>query len=66
MYIHPCKPQFYYLKLGCKEVYNTQTCFHDADTESIDLKVLCFHTFCYFRDTIMCTIQHDDTECDNF
>ena len=25
----PCKPQFYYTKVGCKGVYITRTCFHD-------------------------------------
>ena len=26
---YPCKPQFYYIKVGCKGVYITRTCFHD-------------------------------------
>ena len=24
-----CIPQFYYIKVGCKGVFVTQTCFHD-------------------------------------
>ena len=28
-YVYPCKPQFYYIKVGCKGVYITWTCFHD-------------------------------------
>ena len=24
--VYPCKPQFYYIKVGCKGVYITQTC----------------------------------------
>ena len=28
--VYPCKPQFYYIKVGCKEVYITRTCFHDG------------------------------------
>ena len=27
---NPCKPQFYYIKVGCNGVYITQTVFHDA------------------------------------
>ena len=29
--VYPCKPQFYYIKVGCKGVFVTQTCFRDAD-----------------------------------
>ena len=28
--VYPCKPQFYYIKVGCKGVFVTQTCFRDA------------------------------------
>ena len=28
--LYPCKPQFYYIKVGCKGVFVTRTCFHDA------------------------------------
>ena len=28
--VYPCKPQFYYIKVGCKGVYITRTCFRDA------------------------------------
>ena len=24
---YPCKPQFYYIKVGCKGVLNTRTCY---------------------------------------
>ena len=27
---YPCKPQFYNIKVGCKGVFVTQTCFRDA------------------------------------
>ena len=27
--VYPCKPQLYYMKVGCKGVYITRTCFHD-------------------------------------
>ena len=26
---YPCKPQFYYIKVGCKGVFVTRTCFRD-------------------------------------
>ena len=28
--VYPCKPQFYYIKVGYKGVFVTRTCFHDA------------------------------------
>ena len=28
--VNPCKPQFYYIKVGCKGVYISQTCLHDV------------------------------------
>ena len=28
--VYPCKPQFYYIKLGCKGVLVTRTCFRDV------------------------------------
>ena len=28
--VYPCKPQFYYIKVGCKGVFVTQTCFRDV------------------------------------
>ena len=27
---YPCKPQFYYIKVGCKGVYITWICLHDV------------------------------------
>ena len=27
--VYPCKPQFYYIKVGCNGVFVTQTCFRD-------------------------------------
>ena len=27
--IYPCKPQFYYIKVGCKGLFVTRTCFLD-------------------------------------
>ena len=29
--VYPCKPQFYYIKVGCKGVFVTRTCFHDGE-----------------------------------
>ena len=27
--VYPCKPQFYYIKVGCKGLFVTRTCFRD-------------------------------------
>ena len=27
--VYPCKPQFYYMKVGCKGIFITRTCFRD-------------------------------------
>ena len=27
--VYPCKPHFYYIKVGCEGVYITRTCYHD-------------------------------------
>ena len=29
-HVYPCKPQFYYIKVGGKGVYITRTCFYDG------------------------------------
>ena len=26
---YPCTPQFHYIKVGCKGVFITRTCYHD-------------------------------------
>ena len=28
--VYPCKPQFYYIKVGCKGVYILRTCYPDV------------------------------------
>ena len=28
--VYPCKPQFYYIKVGCKGVFITRTCYPDV------------------------------------
>ena len=28
--VYPCKPQFYYIKVGCKGVFDTRTCFRNV------------------------------------
>ena len=33
---YPCKPQFYYTKVGCKGVFITRTCFHDVVSAQSD------------------------------
>ena len=31
--VYPCKPQFYCIKVGCKGVFITRTCFRDEISE---------------------------------
>ena len=33
--VYPGKPQFHYIKLGCKGVYITRTCYHDGGTSTV-------------------------------
>ena len=28
--VYPCKPQFHYIKVGCKGAFITRTCLHDV------------------------------------
>ena len=39
--VYPSKPQFYYIKVGCKGVYITRTCLHDV-TIIIIIKISIF------------------------
>ena len=41
--VYPCKPQFYYIKVGCKEVFVTRTCFRDVTMFVILWNRLIFH-----------------------
>ena len=31
--VYPCKPQFYYIKVGYKGVFVTRTCFRDVELD---------------------------------
>ena len=33
--IYPCKPQFNYIKVGCKGMFVTRTCFRDGFTRPL-------------------------------
>ena len=37
---YPCKPQFYYIKVGSKEVYITRTCYRDGLDNGVTRKDL--------------------------
>ena len=39
--VYPCNPQFYYIKVGCKGVFVTRTCFPD-DFVCLKLHFLAF------------------------
>ena len=32
---YPCKPQFYYIKVGFEGVYSTRTCFRDVEVYGV-------------------------------
>ena len=40
--VYPCKPQFYYIKVGCKGVFVTRTCFRDGLYQYL---VMAYHSF---------------------
>ena len=37
--VYPCKPQLYYIKVGCKGVFVTRTCFRDDNTMVLSMTV---------------------------
>ena len=37
--VYPCKPQFYYIKMGCKGVFVTRTCFRDVHDDVANAKL---------------------------
>ena len=34
---YPCKPQYNYMKVGCKGVYIKRTCYHDEFEPHLDV-----------------------------
>ena len=44
--VYPCKPQFYYIKVGCKGVHITRTCYHDVSPVSTAYSRLRFARVC--------------------
>ena len=59
IYMYPCKPQFYYMyiKVGCKGVYITRTCFRDGqgDCKTFYMADVFFCFFAFFVDIHMDT-----------
>ena len=43
--VYPCKPHFYYIKVGCKGVFVTRTCFRDEKHFRLPPSVVCFMSF---------------------
>ena len=37
--VYPCKPEFYYIKVGYKGVYSTRICYHDVKKQSHNLSL---------------------------
>ena len=36
--VYPCKPQFYYIKVGCNGVFVTRTCFRNGVNDEISFQ----------------------------
>ena len=45
--VNPCTPQFHYIKVGCKGVFITLTCLHDASTGRCDMKSSRVHSILF-------------------
>ena len=43
VYMYPCKPQLYCIKLGFNGVYISRTCFPDGNFFSIDRLIILHH-----------------------
>ena len=43
--VYPCKPQFYYIKVGCKGMFVTRTCFRDVTFYQHFQISFCFNSF---------------------
>ena len=44
---YPCKSHFYYIKVGCKGVFVTRTCFRDGVLFSCHIQYFVFHRHLY-------------------
>ena len=51
-YEYPSKPHFFYIKVGCKGVYITQTCFHDVHCRGNTLRVSYQLCICHTLGTV--------------
>ena len=56
-HVYPCKPQFYYIKVGCKGVFVTRTCFRDVSAV-LKVWILSFVVFYGKRNRIP-TLYHN-------
>ena len=59
---YPCKPQFYYIKVGCKGVFITQTCYPDVHLDSGLVRIY-FCSGVYFSDVVVsCCFMLDEKD----
>ena len=56
-----CKPQFYYIKVGCKWVYITRTCYPDDCLHIFDFEKL---SYSFVRHARFLICQNDLGLCD--
>ena len=64
--VNPCKPQFYYIKVGCKGVFVTRTCFHDGAANSAVLGLI-WPNFKLVRDVmdVLVTCKYEEDPIKN-
>ena len=58
-YVYPCKPQFYYMKVGCKGVLVTRTCFRDVGSAFSHSMASC-DTMLQYDTVLWGTVQSKD------
>ena len=66
-HVYPCKPQFYYIKVGCKGVYITRTCLHDAKLSLLSFKnnIISPPPFYYMYKARICVVLQKFSNNDN-
>ena len=54
--VYPGKSQFYYIKVGCKGVYITRTCYHDARDLQLSRSMLYLSSPCFLFFMVLCEL----------
>ena len=71
--VYPCKPQFYYIKVGCKGLFITRTGFHDDLGKNLQIvHCRCFDhkneniTFFTLKSSVIITVYCMDVQAITF